>query len=179
MKKLICFFLLSLFLGCSIPKENLVEFVTEDFFLLTPVALTRNTEIEQQSMDVIKKTYGQSIDVKLYTGSGNDCMLAVSSTNYHSKLTKDNLTNGNVGNILNIDKTQPIEDIISHIKYHTENNILYSVLEYSLIKKGYYILVNSKSCIVNEQIHSVLITCKDSQENKALSSRTMESFWCK
>lgn len=106
-------------------------------------------------------------------------MLAVSSTNYHSKLTKDNLTNGNVGNILNIDKTQPIEDIISHIKYHTENNILYSVLEYSLIKKGYYILVNSKSCIVNEQIHSVLITCKDSQENKDLSSRIMESFWCK
>lgn len=179
MKKLIYLFLFFLFWGCSVPNDSLMKFDTQDFSLYTPVALTRNTEIEQQSADTIHRTYGQSIEVKLYTGSGNNCMMAVSSTKYPSKLTKDNLTSANVGSILNIDKTQPVEDIISRVKFHTANDILYSVLEYSLIKKGYAILLNSTSCIVNEQIHGVLITCQDTQQNKILSKKVIESFKCK
>lgn len=179
MKNLTYLLVIFLFLGCSTPADNLTKFETEDFLVYTPMMLTRNTEIEQQGMNTMSQMYGKSIDLKLYTGAANNCSMLVSSTNYHLKLTKDNLVSANVGSILNIDKNQPIENIISKIAFHTQNDILYSILEYSLVKKGYNILINSKSCLKNEKIHNLLITCQDSQQNKILSQKIIESFECK
>lgn len=179
MKNLMSLFALFLFAGCSIPADDSIKFETQDFSLSTPITLTRNTEIEQQGANTVNKMYGKSVDVKLYSGSGNNCMMMVSSTNYHSKLTKDNLIGANVGSILNVDKTQPIEDIVSRINFRTENDILYSKLEYSTIKKGYNILMNSGSCLSGESIHSVMITCQDTQHNRNLSKKIVESFKCK
>lgn len=179
MKKLIYLFLFFLFWGCSLPTNNLTKFETQDFSVYTPMALTRNTEIEQQGVSTVNKMYGQSVDIKLYSGTGNECMILASSTNYHIKLTKDNLIGGNVGSVLNVDKTQPVEDIISRINFRTENDILYSTLEYSNIKKGYNILINSSSCLSGESIHSVMITGQETQQNRNLSKKIIESFKCK
>ena len=172
-------FALFLFVGCSIPADNSIEFETQDFSLFTPFTLTRNTEIEQQGANTVNKRHGKPVDVKLYSGSGNNCMMMVSSTNYHSKLTRDNLIGANVGSILNVDKTRSIEDIVSRINFRTENDILYSILEYSTIRKGYHILMNSGSCLSGESIHSVMIICQDTQQNRNLAKKIIESFKCK
>ena len=179
MKKIVFFLVLFSFWGCQIPTNNLERFETQDFLLETPFTITRNTEIEQQGTSLMAQMYEKKIDLKSYMGSGKECVLMISSIDYHMSLKKDNLMNANIMTILNIDKTQPVSDIRSKIIYHTDNNILYSNLEYPLFKNGLSISINSSACLVKDKIHNVLVVCKDSLQNKQVANKIVKTFKCK